>query len=634
MAPLPTPRQGYATDQFANFNDYEKGTPQADGQDNPPFAYPGNRIPNVYDRAGESRTNTLVQRGFIRGIFPEILEEAAKTDASYKSAVKDVVTRRCFFQFNPALILRSVDASTTTFNPLLQPITELLQPIPGQAAFEFQLLFNREREVSNHRLPTGFDDDGDPTMTKVSAFAQDLKDYGAKGTNPYKLEHVADLGVLADLYVLDSIIGQSITQDSITTLQNYWDIAQKNRVGSTTTVENQDGTTTTTVTSPNGDVVVTIKDKDGKTKSVVPTKAPANSFGKFDFKGQDTKEKLASVLGNSAFLSPLPVRIVFSSLFMVEGYINSSAVAFHKFSNTMIPTVCSVTLNVQALYLGFAKKNSYVSQQLATQITATKETKAAQVKAEANAKEAMRNGLKLTLNHVIPHGSNIGDSLNSWWSSGTTNDWKYTGIGNGARFDSGTTTTSNQGIVCSITDELSKNIKNNSVQDIKIDKIELIFINKDKIPPKDRNAAYVEKHLNAGWLAGGRGKIVEFLRTEINIVPQVFFNTQNNGPTSNGKPAGEAIETADIEKSTAKKPIKKSWQSTPLQTGIPATNRFGTTNIMVAVVVRMSCTYPFEEVDKSVERAIIWKSKVLDNVDPTTAAFITNSKLGKIKFSV
>ena len=55
---------------------------------------------------------------------------------------------------------------------------------------------------------------------------------------------------------------------------------------------------------------------------------------------------------------------------------------------------------------------------------------------------------------------------------------------------------------------------------------------------------------------------------------------------------------------------------------------------MVAMVVKISCTYPYEEVDQSVERAVIWKSKVIDNVNPTTAAFITNSILGTTKFSV
>jgi hypothetical protein len=49
---------------------------------------------------------------------------------------------------------------------------------------------------------------------------------------------------------------------------------------------------------------------------------------------------------------------------MVEGFVTASNVAFHKFSRNMVPTVCQVTLSVQAMYIGFAKKDSYVSTQL------------------------------------------------------------------------------------------------------------------------------------------------------------------------------------------------------------------------------------------------------------------------------
>ena len=621
---------GYATEQFFNSSSYGEDL-NVKTTDNPNFAYPGNRVPNVYDRAGDSTNYDpgLVQRGFIRGIFPEIMKEASKTDKSYTNAAKDLITRRCFFQFNPSLILRSVEASTTVLNPLLQPATELLQPIPGQAAFEFQLLFNREREVANHQQASGFDGNGDPTMSKVSVFSASLENYGAEG-NAYSPNHVADLGVLSDLYVLDSIIGQSITQDSINALTAYWDIQQKNRVGSESVTENQDGTKTTTVTNANGDVVVTVRDKAGKLISETPTNAPANSLGKFNFKSQDTKERLASVLGNSAFLSPLPVRIVFSSLFMVEGFVTSSSVAFHKFNSKMVPTVCSVTLNVQALYLGFAKKNSYVSQQLATQFEQAAAAKEEEVEARATAKKALQ-GLKLMLNYVTPHGSVDGDSLNSWWTFGTNNDWKYN-IGNGARFDSGD---KNNGVICWVDKALAASIKSNNVQNITIEKIELIFINKDKLSKKDRTVAAVKKTLDATGSIPGDGPKTKtvLLKTEINIIENTFFNTQNNNGT-NGKTAKDGIETADIEKSTAVKPIKKPWQSAPLQTGLTANGRFGTTNIMVAMVVKISCNYPYGTIDSSPDPVSIYKSMVIDNVNPTTAAFIANNKNGKIGFTV
>jgi hypothetical protein len=627
---------GYSTDQFLNFKDYEKGSPVADGQDNPLFAYPGNRAPNVYDRAGDT-TNYhpgLVQRGFIRGIFPEILNAAAaksKTKTAqnaYTSAATNAVTRRCFFQFNPSLILRSVEASTTVLNPLLQPATELLQPIPGQAAFEFQLLFNREREVSGHSVASGFDaTTGDPTMSTVDSFSKTLSNYGVEG-NPYKREHVADLGVLADLYVLDSIIGQSITQDSIDTLLQYWDITQKSRVATKSVVENQDGSTTTTTSNPDGSVAVVVT-KDGKTTSTKTT--PSTDAAKADgfFQKQTTKDKLASVLGNSAFLSPLPVRIVFSSLFMVEGFVTSSNVAFHKFSSTMIPTVCSVTLNVQALYLGFAKKESYVSQQLTTQLQTTIANGEEEAAAKAIAKKGLEEGLKINLNTINPHGSvgTLGegiDSLNSWWSYGVTNKWDFSqrNVGGiGPRFDSGT----NRGLQVYIDENLRKLVNTNAVQNILIDKIELLFIKKDKIPKQYKDARALQNAINKGSYPtasrNSNGEVI--LRTDINIVEDAANNSLGNGAGKNGESPGTYIESAKIEnsgigaKGSKNKKLKYFWQSNPIVELLPSIDHFGTTPLVVVMIVQMSCNYASGTNDTSVERVFTRKSVILDNVSPT-----------------
>jgi hypothetical protein len=629
---------GYSTDQFKNFNDYEKGSRTADGQDNPLFAYPGNRAPNVYDRAGDT-TNYhpgIVQRGFIRGIFPEILNAAAaksKTQTArnaYTSAANDAVTRRCFFQFNPSLILRSVEASTTVLNPLLQPATELLQPIPGQAAFEFQLLFNREREVAGHSVASGFDTTtGDPTMSTVDSFSKTLSNYGV-ADNPYKREHVAELGVLADLYVLDSIIGQSITQDSIDTLLKYWDITQKSRVATKSVVENQDGTTTTTTNNPDGSVVVEVT-KDNEIKSTKKTDATDVTRAPGFFEKTSTKDTLKSVLGNSAFLSPLPVRIVFSSLFMVEGFVTSSNVAFHKFSSTMVPTVCSVTLNVQALYLGFAKKESYVSQQLSTQITTTIAAGVEEAAAKATAKKGLEDGLKVNLTYISPHGSMGTDSLNSWWSYGVANKWEFSQRsidGIGTRFDSGI----NEGLKVYITDSLKTLVDKSAVQNILIDKIELLVVKKDKLTPKYRDARVLQASLNKGgteWQPRG-GPAATVFRTDINIV-KAANNGLNDGTGKNGESPGTYIESAKIQnsgigaKGSKRKPLKYHWQSSPLGTYFPSAEHFGTTPLMVIMIVHMSCNYAAGTNDVSTERVSIKKSVILDNVSPTTNSFISKN---------
>ena len=633
--PTPPTRIGYSTDQFANFNDYESGSPQADGQDNPPFAYPGNRSPNVYDRAGGLATNktvtdTRVQRGFIRGIFPEILEKAATVDKSYKTAPSLIPTRRCFFQFNPALILRSVESSTTVLNPLLQPATELLQPIPGQAAFEFQLLFNREREVSNHRVSDG--QGREPTMSKVSTFNKELSDYGATKTNPYKPEHVAELGVLADLYVLDSIIGQSITQDSITTLTSYWDIQKRNRVATSSTVENQDGSKTTTTNNADGSVDVTIV-KKGETTGTTERTVNPDAFGATDFKSDDIQNKLKSVLGNSAFLSPLPIRIVFSSLFMVEGFVTSSNVAFHKFSNTMIPTVCSVTLNVQALYLGFAKKDSYVSNQLATQLKASADLKKDEEKAKAVAKKGLEDGLKVNLTHIKPRNSDNTDTLNTWWSKGAPNNWTYGGKEIGPRFDSG----SRPGLKVYITESLRKLVDSNAVQDIKIDKIELLFITKSNLPKGYEDVRklqnYIEKNDNVPGVSRGTKQVMKH-RIEINGIGDQIQNTAPNGV--NGIPLIDYLEPAVIQntgiggKNAKYKPFITKWQSSALMaTGNEVLNKhFGDKNIMIVMLVKMSCNYASGNMDTHAdsERVRAVKSVILNNVNPDTTEFLVANR--------
>ena len=338
---------GYSSDQFLNLvtGGAESRGVSRTADDNPEFYFPGKTPPNIYDAPNALvKTNTNVQRGFIRGIFPEVLTDLnAAIDPKTKKKLTTKYTgitpptRRCFFQFNPSLILRSVQASTTTLNPLLQDPTQLLQPIPGQASFEFQLLFNREHEVSAQEYINA-----NGKLAKTSPLTANLASYGAdinKGGLPYKQDQLGDLGVLVDLYVLDTIIGQSITYDSIRSIQAYWEATKNLR--------------------PSDEL-----DKDGKV---------VQPYGKTDFlgTGTDTKyaDSLEKVLGNSAFLNPMPIRIVFSSLFMVEGFVTASNVAFHKFSRNMVPTVCQVTLSVQAMYIGFAKKDSYVSAQLTESLT-------------------------------------------------------------------------------------------------------------------------------------------------------------------------------------------------------------------------------------------------------------------------
>lgn len=403
---------GYSSNQFLNLpsvETYSTNPIARTTDDNPEFLYPGKFAPNIYDTNLLNGLERLpVQRGFIRGIFPEIVGKIQKSAAENKKVSTDLKTkynnlkptvRRCFFQFNPSMILRTVQASSTTLNPLLQNPNQLLQAIPGQASFEFQLLFNREREVSGqqYRTPSG-------TMQPTKSYTQLLDNYGAttsftdkkdptnsRSALPYSQDQVGDLGVLVDLYVLDSIIGQSITQDTMDTIRAYWQASKSLR---------QTG------------------ELDSKGQ-------PINPYKDEDFFSDSSKyvEGLNNVLGNSAFLNPMPVRIVFSSLFMVEGFVTASNVAFHKFSREMVPTVCQVTLSVQALYIGFAKKDSYITQQLENQIKTDIDNAIADEENTKIARDALRYQTQSRVANMSfsYEGWNVPGSVTSYINDGSTN---------------------------------------------------------------------------------------------------------------------------------------------------------------------------------------------------------------------
>lgn len=464
---------GYASNQFLNITQNGETTLSRQPTDNPKFAYPGDVIPNVYDDLSKGALGSLpVQRGFIRGIFPEILKKAETSKKGDKYKGYAPPSRRCFFQFNPSLILRQVQASSTTLNPLLQDPSQLLQAIPGQASFEFQLLFNREKEVAGQVYMAG------NKLEPTRRFSENLEAYG-DGAAAYNQNQVGDLGVLVDLYVLDSIIGQSITSDTIKTVRAYWEASRGLR-----------GT---------GEL-----DSNGK---------PINPYAEEDFISEDSKyqKSLENVLGNTAFLNPMPIRIVFSSLFMVEGFVTASAVAFHKFSKNMVPTVCQVTLSVQALYIGFAKSDSYISNQLLEQINKDIENSTAD---QANLKvtktllqehtatklanmgfsywnwDTIDNAL---VNFNIPKG--IPYSLNSWWK---------------AIYDFNKTTPNNIPFSLSqqvntesfrfyTSDNFKERARKGNPKDLKVVSVKLYFYDKKDI----KDSSELQRASNLGKLPGG-----------------------------------------------------------------------------------------------------------------------------------
>ena len=221
---------GYSSDQFYRFNTYEPGsTASRRADDNPNFIWPRPIEPDIYNApTGKQLVDVRFQRGFMRGIYPSVMGG---------SGVKQ---RRLFFQFNPQTIERAVSMNEMVVNPLLQDPSQLFQPVPGTASFSFELLFNREAEVVSSMYASDVVSKKGKfvtqTATPVSSRYSTLDEYGSST----KWDDVASLGVLADMYVLDSIIGQSITPDMKGFLQEYWQT-------SSDVIQSYEGTTGTEI---------------------------------------------------------------------------------------------------------------------------------------------------------------------------------------------------------------------------------------------------------------------------------------------------------------------------------------------------------------------------------------------------
>jgi hypothetical protein len=284
---------------------------KAGGDQNPKFLWPSNQY-QVYN--GRELVNKTLVRGYIRSLIgnKDGFSTALKgTNRPTENTSVPVSTNgRLNFQFNPELIVRDVSRSDGAINPLLTDPMNLTQPVPGTATFNFSMTFNREAEVA-------------------MGVALRTKTFLTKSEEDNAAAHIQ--GVMADIAVLDSIIGQGISKKTIDILLKY---------------------TQQTITTRNN---AAAGDNDEKTVEVNQLTADQE---------KTVLTNLTDNLGNQAFLNPMPVRIVFSQFLMVEGFVTSTAVAFQKFSPDMIPTIAQVNCTVQALYFGFAKEKAFLTDNL------------------------------------------------------------------------------------------------------------------------------------------------------------------------------------------------------------------------------------------------------------------------------
>lgn len=260
--------------------------------DNPEFLYPKKVRKNL-----GGGPDKVIQRGFIRSLLTEV-----------PGLTGVLPNRRFFFQFNPERIMRSVSVSSGMMMPLLQDAQQFSVATPGNSTFSFDIFLNREAEVNQN------------TTVSSPANAENVSlDFIT--SNPQQF------GVLSDLSVLDTVIGQGVSQDTVEALAKIQAISSTWEASDTT----------------------------GGSVSAPLTEA-------------DAAEALGKVFGNSAFLISTPIRIVFSSLFMVDGFITGSAVQFSKFSENLVPTMCAINLTVEAKYIGFARQRTYLTDALSSMV--------------------------------------------------------------------------------------------------------------------------------------------------------------------------------------------------------------------------------------------------------------------------
>ena len=211
--------------------------------------------------------------------------------------------QKCQFQFNPSQIAQSVQQNTAVLNFIQQDPAQYAQPMPGNVTFSFDLFFDRSAELNDNNLP----------FSRLDT------------SNPWETGNPAEIGVLHDLSQLYKVIGVGVNS----TMTEYL--------------------TKTAIAASNAEIADAENDSDAET---LP------EFDSEEF-SSDVNSFMDYNVGNTAFLLPLPCRIVFSSLYIVEGLVKDINVMFTKFTETMVPMQCSVQVMFEAKYIGFAKKNTF-----------------------------------------------------------------------------------------------------------------------------------------------------------------------------------------------------------------------------------------------------------------------------------
>lgn len=253
------------------------------------------QYPDRVIRNADGSSRSPMKRGYIRSL-------------AFGENKSEFSIQKCQFQFNPSQIAQSVQQNTAVLNFIQQDPAQYAQPMPGNVSFSFDLFFDRSAEINNNNLNNG-------------AFSLGEIDTD----NPWETGNPAEIGVLHDLSHLYRVIGVGVNS----AMQEYLN--------------------KTAIAASNAQVEASKDDPDADTPP---------EFDEAEF-NTDVETFMNYNVGNTAFLLPLPCRIVFSSLYIVEGLVKDINVLFTKFTETMVPMQCSVQVMFEAKYIGFAKKDTF-----------------------------------------------------------------------------------------------------------------------------------------------------------------------------------------------------------------------------------------------------------------------------------
>ena len=309
----------YRNDQLSNLYKASSGENivYTSDQQNQSFAYPERSIRVAYSKpyaplTGEHIVTTQepykrleLKRGYIRSIE---LPDSGSLGRGYSNR------RKLNFQFNPQVLTQSVSQNTTVLNFMQQSPSDYARPMPGTVTTGFDLFFDRSKEINEFRT-------SDESFIDLAS------------ESPWEELGPSVIGVLHDLSMLFNIIGVGVSQK------------KKDDIIAGLTAE----------------AIADVLAGDATDEEGENTRSEAEQAA-------DAKSQVESFVGlnvgNTAFLLPLPVRIVFSSLYIVEGFVKDVSVIFTKFTHSMVPMQCTVSVSFEAKYIGFAKQDTYLTSSL------------------------------------------------------------------------------------------------------------------------------------------------------------------------------------------------------------------------------------------------------------------------------